>query len=61
MVGSLPHYSHRGRPPRDLVDPSWTKIASELKRKGVTLTLLSSRSIASGTPMAMDTLGFARR
>lgn len=29
-----------GRPPRDLSEPDWPKIASELKRKGVTLTLL---------------------
>ena len=33
-------FHRRGRPPQDLVEPSWTKIASELKRKGVTLTLL---------------------
>jgi transposase len=32
---------HRmGRPPRDLSEPDWPQIARELKRKGVTLTLL---------------------
>lgn len=29
-----------GRPPRDIDEPDWPKIASELKRKGVTLNLL---------------------
>jgi len=29
-----------GRPPRDLSEPDWPMIAAELKRKGVTLTLL---------------------
>jgi transposase len=29
-----------GRPPRDIDEPSWPRIASELKRKGVTLNLL---------------------
>ncbi|MDH4261253.1 MAG: IS21 family transposase [Gammaproteobacteria bacterium] len=32
---------HRlGRPPRDLQEPDWPAIAAEMKRKGVTLTLL---------------------
>jgi transposase len=32
---------HRvGRPPQDLGEPDWAMIARELKRKGVTLTLL---------------------
>ena len=26
-----------GRPPRDLAEPDWAKVATELKRKGVTL------------------------
>lgn len=29
-----------GRPPRDLSEPDWPMIAAEMKRKGVTLTLL---------------------
>jgi transposase len=29
-----------GRPPRDLSEPDWAYVAQELKRKGVTLTLL---------------------
>lgn len=29
-----------GRPPRDLSEPDWPLVAQELKRKGVTLTLL---------------------
>jgi transposase len=29
-----------GRPPRDLSEPNWPAVAQELKRKGVTLTLL---------------------
>lgn len=29
-----------GRPPRDLAEPDWAKVATELKRKGVTLVLL---------------------
>ena len=29
-----------GRPPQDLIEPDWPMIARELKRKGVTLTLL---------------------
>jgi transposase len=33
-------FHRRGRPPQDLEEPSWARIASELKRKGVTLTLL---------------------
>ncbi|QHG73093.1 hypothetical protein [Ensifer adhaerens] len=30
----------RGRPPQDMHAPDWGQIASELKRKGVTRTLL---------------------
>ena len=29
-----------GRPPRDLSEPDWPKMAAEMKRKGVTLVLL---------------------
>jgi transposase len=29
-----------GRPPQDLNEPDWPRVAQELKRKGVTLTLL---------------------
>lgn len=29
-----------GRPPQDLQEPDWAKVATELKRKGVTLVLL---------------------
>ncbi|SCX35649.1 Transposase [Agrobacterium rosae] len=29
-----------GRPPQDLVEPNWRSVSAELKRKGVTLTLL---------------------
>ncbi|VIO71648.1 hypothetical protein CI41S_30120 [Bradyrhizobium ivorense] len=29
-----------GRPPQDLSEPEWPQVAQELKRKGVTLTLL---------------------
>ena len=29
-----------GRPPQDLCEPDWPLVAQELKRKGVTLTLL---------------------
>ena len=29
-----------GRPPQDLVEPDWRSVSTELKRKGVTLTLL---------------------
>ncbi|MEY9138756.1 transposase [Bradyrhizobium huanghuaihaiense] len=29
-----------GRPPQDLREPEWPRVAQELKRKGVTLTLL---------------------
>jgi hypothetical protein len=29
-----------GRPARDLAEPDWAKVATELKRKGVTLVLL---------------------
>lgn len=32
---------HRmGRPPQDLSEPDWARVARELKREGVTLTLL---------------------
>lgn len=33
-------FHRRGRPPQDMGEPDWARIASELKRKGVTLTLL---------------------
>ncbi len=33
-------FHRRGRPPQDMHEHDWGKIASELKRKGVTLTLL---------------------
>jgi transposase len=33
-------FRRMGRPPRDTDEPSWPKVASELKRKGVTLNLL---------------------
>lgn len=33
-------FLRRGRPPQDMHEPPWATIASELKRKGVTLTLL---------------------
>lgn len=33
-------FHRRGRPPQDMHAPDWSQIASELKRKGVTLTLL---------------------
>lgn len=33
-------FGRMGRPPRDIDEPDWPKIASELKRKGVTLNLL---------------------
>ncbi|WP_454703105.1 IS21 family transposase [Agrobacterium burrii] len=33
-------FRRMGRPPRDTVEPDWPKMASELKRKGVTLHLL---------------------
>ncbi|MBB6305753.1 transposase [Rhizobium leucaenae] len=32
--------SSAGRPPRDLSEPDWALVVRELKRKGVTLTLL---------------------
>jgi len=33
-------FRRMGRPPRDLSEPDWATVARELKRKGVTLTLL---------------------
>ena len=33
-------FRRMGRPPRDSREPDWTTVAAELKRKGVTLTLL---------------------
>lgn len=33
-------FRRMGRPPRDTDEPNWPKVASELKRKGVTLNLL---------------------
>jgi transposase len=33
-------FHRRGRPPQDLDEPDWAKVSSEMKRKGVTLTLL---------------------
>lgn len=33
-------FHRRGRPPQDMHEPDWGKTANELKRKGVTLTLL---------------------
>jgi transposase len=33
-------FHRRGRPPQDLSEPDWTRVARDLKRKGVTLTLL---------------------
>ncbi len=33
-------FRRMGRPPRDSDEPNWPKVASELKRKGVTLNLL---------------------
>jgi transposase len=33
-------FRRMGRPPRDLSEPDWAYVAQELKRKGVTLTLL---------------------
>ncbi len=33
-------FRRAGRPPLDLSEPDWAKVARELKRKGVTLTLL---------------------
>jgi hypothetical protein len=34
-------FRRMGRPPRDLCEPNWPMIAREIKRKGVTLTLLA--------------------
>jgi transposase len=36
-----------GRPPQDLVEPDWRNVSAELKRKGVTLTLLWQECRAS--------------
>ena len=33
-------FQRMGRPPQDLQEPDWAKVATELKRKGVTLVLL---------------------
>lgn len=33
-------FLRRGRPPRDVAEPDWSRILTELKRKGVTLSLL---------------------
>jgi len=33
-------FLRRGRPPLDVAEPDWPRISTELKRKGVTLTLL---------------------
>jgi transposase len=33
-------FRRMGRPPRDSDEPNWPKVASEMKRKGVTLNLL---------------------
>lgn len=33
-------FGRAGRPPRDLSEPDWALVVRELKRKGVTLTLL---------------------
>lgn len=33
-------FGRAGRPPQDLSEPDWAQVARELKRKGVTLTLL---------------------
>jgi hypothetical protein len=33
-------FRRMGRPPQDLSEPEWPRVAQELKRKGVTLTLL---------------------
>ena len=33
-------FRRAGRPPQDLVEPDWRSVSTELKRKGVTLTLL---------------------
>jgi len=33
-------FQRAGRPPRDVTEPNWTYVATELKRKGVTLFLL---------------------
>ena len=33
-------FQRMGRPPQDIEEPDWAKVATELKRKGVTLVLL---------------------
>lgn len=33
-------FGRAGRPPRDIGEPDWAQVVQELKRKGVTLTLL---------------------
>lgn len=40
-------FRRMGRPPRDSDEPNWPKVASELKRKGVTLHL----AVAAGTSL----------
>ena len=47
-----------GRPPRDLTEPDWPKMAAEMKRKGVTLVLLWEEYCAAH-PTAMATPGSA--
>ena len=38
LEGAL--FQQAGRPPRDLQEPDWQRVSSEMKRKGVTLVLL---------------------
>jgi transposase len=40
-------FRRMGRPPRDLSEPDWRYVAQELKRKGMTLTLLCMRELQS--------------
>jgi Sigma-70, region 4 len=47
-----------GRPPLDLSEPNWPLVAQELKRKGVTLTLLWQEYRAAHLTVTA-TLGFA--
>ena len=47
-----------GRPPQDLSEPEWPRVAQELKRKGVTLTLLW-QEYRTAHPTAMVTPGSA--
>jgi hypothetical protein len=58
-----------GRPPQDLSEPDWVMIPRELKRKGVTLTLLwniapliptVTATPGSATGSARSTAGRAR-